>query len=189
MQLEIKKRRKMPLRAFRIEEETINRLNKISATEHKSVNAVVNSILEEYTTYLVPAKKSDGKLIFGELLKKYIDEIDAKRLETIALEMGEKMFKEFHDEGFLTKDSPSFRKFISDALCNFANWASYYEDSSRNRLFIELYHHMGLKWSLFLKNFFYWEITQLKDLDIADVNFVCKENSLAISFPEIKPKG
>jgi hypothetical protein len=187
MQPDIKKRQKMPIRAFRIEEETITRLKKISANEHNSLNGIVNSILKEYTTYIFPAKKSDSKLLFGELLKKFIDEIDTKRLETIALEMGEKTFKEFHDEGYLSKDTSSFRKFISDAPCNFANWASYYEDSSGNKLVIELPHHMGLKWSLFLKNFFYWEITQLEDLDIADVTFVYNENSLGITFPKIEP--
>lgn len=188
MQVEIKKRRKMPIRAFRIEEETINRLDKISASEHNSINAIVNSILKEYTTYILPAKKSDSKLLFGELLKQFIDEIDTKRLETIALEIGEKTYKELHDAGSLSKDTSSFRKFISDVWCNFANWANYVEDSSRNILLIELYHHLGLKWSLFLKNFFYWEIAQLEDLDIADVRFVCNKNSLAISFPKIEPK-
>lgn len=189
MQSEIKKRKKMPIRAFRIEEETITRLNKIATNGHNSINAIVNSILEEYTTYILPAKKSDSKLLFGELLKKLIDEIDTKRLEIVALEMGKRTFKEFHDEGILSKDASSFKKFISDALCNFANWANYLEDSSGNKIFIELYHHMGLKWSLFLKNFFYWEITQLEDVDIVDVNFVCNENSLGITFPKIKPNS
>jgi hypothetical protein len=189
MQSEIKKRRKMPIRAFRIEEETIDRLNKMAASEHRSINGIVNSILKEYTTYIFPAKKSDSKLLFGELVKKFLDEIDTKQLETIALEMGEKTFKELHDEGYLSKDASSFIKFTSDAWCNFANWAKYIEDSSRNTLIIELYHHLGLKWSLFLKNFLYWEITQLEDLDIADVNFICNENSLGITFPKIEPKS
>lgn len=189
MQREIKKRRKMPIRAFRVEEETITRLNKIASNGHNSINAIVNSILEEYTTFILPAKKSDSKLLFGELLKKLIDEIDTKRLETIALEMGERTFKELHDEGILSKDASSFRKLISNVWCNFANWANYVEDSGGNKLLIVLYHHMGLKWSLFMKNFFYWEIAQLEDLDIADVNFTCKENSLAITFPKIEPNS
>lgn len=189
MQHEIKKRRKMPIRAFRIEEETITRLNEMAASEHRSINAIVNSILEEYTTYIHPAKKSDGKLLIGELVKKIIDEIDTKRLEAIALEMGEKWFKELHESGSLSKDTSSFRKFLCDVLCNFANWANYYEDSSKRKMIIELYHHLGLKWSLFLKNFLYWEITQLEDLDIADVNLLCNENSLAITFPKIEPNG
>ncbi|MGA2574089.1 MAG: hypothetical protein ABSF36_07845 [Candidatus Methanomethylicaceae archaeon] len=179
----------MPIRAFRIEEETINRLNKIAATEHNSINALVNSILDEYTGYIYPAKKSESKVLFGELFNKFIDEIDTKRLEIIALEIGERMFKEFHEEGLLSNNISSFKKFISEVPCNFANWASYYEDSSRNKLLIDLFHNMGLKWSLFLKNFFYWEITQLEDVDIADVNIMCKENHLSISFPKIKTNG
>lgn len=54
---------------------------------------------------------------------------------------------------------------------------------------INLAHHMGLKWSVFLKNFFYWQITQLDDLKMADVNLITSDNALTISFPIDNPVG
>lgn len=182
-----KRSRKMPIRAFRIEEETIKKLDQISTSENRSINAIVNTFLKEYTDFILPAIKYDSKIIQGKILRKLVDEIDTKRLETIGREMGEDTFRELNDARWLSKNTLSFKKIVHELFCDSANWASCFESKRGNKVFIDMTHHMGLKWSIFLKNFFYWELMQLEDIKITDVEFLCSESNLVISIPEYEP--
>jgi hypothetical protein len=176
----------MPLRTFRIEEETTQKLKEIAANENVSLNAVVNRVLKEYVDVTFPAKQYDSKLIQGKLFKRTMDIIDTEQLAKIAYDMGQSTFKEFNDIGMLPMNSAGFRKIVCDVFCHSANWARYHEDRHGGKLIISLNHNMGSNWSIFLKNFLMWELNHLDDVKVKDMNFVSSDNSTAISFPYIE---
>lgn len=184
MQGEAKVRKKMPNISLRIDEETISLLKDLAAAENIALNAVVNRILKEYVHVTVKAKQIDSKLIIGAFLQKMIELGETEKLAAIARDVGKNTFKMLNESTMRPKNLTVFRGVIRDTFCYAANWAKYSEDHHGNRLALNLTHRMGLKWSEILKNFFYWELTQLEDVKMADVNFVCLEDALVISFPE-----
>ncbi len=178
-----KMHREMPLRTFRIEEETTKKLKEIAANENISLNSTVNRILKEYVNIIFPAKQYDSKLIQGQVLKTMFDLIEMERFEAVSRKTGQEIFEEFNDAELMPKNSIGFRKVLCEVYCRASNWASYHESRHGNKMIINLAHHMGSKWSVFLKNYFYWQLTQLEDLKMPDVNLICSENALTISFP------
>lgn len=187
MQREGKARKKMPNVSFRIDEETINLLKNYAAAEDIALNAVVNRILKDYVHVHVRAKHIDSKLIYGVFLRKIIDLCETEELAAVAREMGKEIFKLINENTMRPLNLHNFRIVVRDTFCQSANWAHYSEDHLGNKMVVFLTHQMGLKWSEILKNFFCWEITQLEDVKMAEVSFMCSENSLVIYFPETVP--
>jgi hypothetical protein len=183
MQRGDKAHKKKPNVSFRIDEETISLLKGCADADNIALNAVVNRILKEYAHIHIRAKQIDSKLIYGPFLRNIIDKVDTEKLAIIAQERGRDIFKLINENTINPKDSNNFRIIIRDTFCKSANWANYSEEHIGNKMSVFLTHQMGLKWSEILKNFFCWEITQLEDVKLAEVNFVCSENSLVISFP------
>lgn len=183
MQSGVKKRKKTQVRAFRFEDETIAQLENLATAEGSSLNAFVNHVLKEYVEYTHPALQFDSKLVHGAILKNMIDLIETEKLANMARELGKGMFQKIIASGWAPNDLAFFKKITRELFCQCANWANYNESRHGNRLMINLSHYMGLKYSEFLKNYFYWEISQLVDVKIADVVFLCSESSMIISFP------
>lgn len=186
MENRAKVKKKTQVRAFRFEDETINQLENLAASEGSSLNAFVNHVLKQYVEYTHPALQYDSKLLHGAILKNMIDLIETERLTTMARQTGQNMFKEIIASGWALNNLLFFKRILRELFCQCANWANYNESRHGNKLMINLSHYMGLKYSEFMKNYFYWEISQLEDVKIADVVFLCSESSLIMSFPWIK---
>lgn len=184
MQRKVRRPKQKPAISFRIEEETTRALKSLAETEHISLNALVNNILKENVNFFIPAKKYGSKLLHGKILKRLIDEIDAARLNAIALDMGKSTFSVINESGWMPANSVGLRRTMCDLFCICANWANYREENRGNRTYINLMHEWGVKWSTFMKSFFEWEFTQLSDLKASDVSFTCSESCLDISFQE-----
>jgi hypothetical protein len=159
----------------------------IADSERNSVNAIVNRILRDHVLYADPAKNEyDGVTINGKILKKMIELIPSEQLDASAGEMGAELFQEVNFLGVWVKNAESFCNLLSDGFCRYSNWASYNEMRSGNKLKITLSHNRGLKWSRFLQNFLNWQLSRLEDVKIADIDFLCADSCLIISFPYVK---
>lgn len=170
-----------PVRSFRIEKTTIKELQKISHFEHTSINALVNSVLKEYAKYFYGVRKMDGIVIMGDIFEKIINSVETEQIISIANEAGEKVFKMYNDTEDIFKDPLSFCEHLRNAFCRFANWANYSEYRNGRKIIINLHHHRGLKWSIFLKSFIDMGLSILKNKKFNNIKTNYSDSMVIIS--------
>ncbi len=180
-----KKGRQMPVKAFRLEQETIAELEKIAGFEKTSVNAVVNSALRDYTKLTYYVNKMDIKLVEGAIMKQLIECLPPERVEACAKEIGVRVYNEM-----ITLEQPwvnlrNFLDFVADRFFRYSNWASYAEGHSGGKLIINLNHNVGMNWSILMKGVFYELLSRVKGVEVSKVTFFCTDNGLLITVANV----
>jgi hypothetical protein len=163
--LRLNKKQKTVVRTFRIKAEWDDILKKEAERQGISVNHLVNSILQKYSSFDRLARSSNfislTKHVFMEILKG----ISLESLAQAGENTGQKDIQDILDMLGLPSDNESFTHITSKLFgaSDYAAWFNCYRSVQENRTFLHLQHDLGRGWSVFLQHYF---LSYLKSLDI-----------------------
>jgi predicted DNA-binding ribbon-helix-helix protein len=141
------------IRSFSLNRQTMKRLDLIAKQKNKSVNLLVNDILDKYTRLMNPMNnfgmitiaKADIRYIFEQLPEKILMEVGEKAGETCNLFW-------FSQLGY-PKTLKSVEELMEN-MCVVGGGGQYNEEERNGMKIISINHMMGMSHSLFLKSFY-----------------------------------
>lgn len=145
-----------------------------------SVNAMINSVLKQYSEFTRFQSKLDMIVINREVFRKMINKIGEEDCYDLGLEMGKDLP---HDAILFWKKSVSFDtvvEYLEKILCIYGQIGTFDELHEENNRIIVIRHRLGIKGSKYLLGYitslFKYTINMNPEISVTD-------NSLKIQLP------
>lgn len=146
--------KKTALRTIRLTRELDGLLQKDAENTGISVNALVYKIMTKYAEWDRYIEKFGFVSIANTTFKSILDEVDDKRLENIAQDLGRKMPKAVTLFWFKKLDLDTFLKTLSLFEKYSGLQRMEVDFAERNCCVLTFHHNLGNKWSVFMEHFF-----------------------------------
>jgi hypothetical protein len=139
------------IRSFSIDPNVLKKLGSAADNKGTSINALVNSILEQYVQHDLESESHGHISLSSKVFKEMLTEMDEATLIAMARKLGPDMGEETIMYNSLPMNFDTFLKLVRGLLCTHAKWASC-KDSAKGNM-IMLWHKLGKKWSVFLAEY------------------------------------
>ena len=165
-------------RTFRLDERLHKMLEEVALKEKITVNSLVSRMLWTYQKRCQYCLHYNPILVEPTIFKGMLDHMPEEALGKFGSLLGPSVVKENLARLGMSVDRKSVEFVVSEAL---GEWTKWYDadvsETNEGRVYY-LYHVLGKKWSVFLKNFFERVMAELLDLN---VSVQMTENSIIFS--------
>ncbi|MGC8936639.1 MAG: hypothetical protein ACP5KV_04660 [Candidatus Methanomethylicaceae archaeon] len=164
-------------RTFRLDFDVLKELEQEARKQGATVNGLVCRILRNYVRVESRANQIGIISFFRNDFIELLSMLDEGKISELGAKLGTSTTKEAILLLFGGLSINTFREFLILFLCGYLKWTSLYEIENKDYLEIRVRHDMGIKWSLFIKN--YIESALISALQIKP-EFKCVSNSTLI---------
>ena len=136
--------------SFRIEEQWINVLREEAERQGRSVNSLMNLILQNYSQHWRWAERLNAMFITSHTLSQIVNCCPENRLEEIAKESGSIGAKDALRTMGVIPTYAHITEFIKNNMGKFGNWFDYSQHTRGRTEIIHLRHTLDKNWSIFI---------------------------------------
>ena len=154
------------VRSFRIDKGFAEILHHEADRMGISVNAMMNSILKQYTEFTRFQSKLDMIVINRSIFKNIIKHLEEHQAYDLGLEMGKELPNDFILFWKKSVSIDSVIEYIEKILCIYGRLGTYDEMSDMNNRILVIRHRLGLNGSKFLMGYLKSLFREMLQLDI-----------------------
>jgi len=170
------------VRSFYLAEDVLSELGERSQKNNATLNATVNSMLEDMEIVLQVRDYSHTICIPDHLLDFLLRKIDEEIVLLYAREKGGAIIGDVLQRSGDPRTFATLRRYLRDGYCRHSNWANYSENVAGDQIKIALTHKRGQVWSRFMKEYFHEELADFFGKgSITEKNFAVVETGLIIT--------
>ncbi|MDD1776187.1 MAG: hypothetical protein LUP94_02410 [Candidatus Methanomethylicus sp.] len=139
------------IRSFSIDSKVLTKLGTVAEEKDTSINALVNSLLENYVGYELEAEAHGHISLSLRVFKELLSGLSESDITAIAKKLGPTMGEETIMYNSLPRNFSTYIWLVRSLLCSHAKWAVCKDFKKGNT--IMLWHKLGKKWSLFMAEY------------------------------------
>ena len=140
-------------RTFRLDGETIKYLEQEAKRQGATLNGLVCRILRNYVRVDSKIKQIGIISLFKDDFINILNLIDEDKISELGIKIGTSISKNAILLLFGEISINSLRQFLLLILHGYLNWINVTEIENEDHIEIRIWHNIGNKWSIFIKNF------------------------------------